>query len=187
MNRTGRLSAAIVAVLMLVCQPGCRGTPGSPLKVTSTAFADGERIPIVYTCDGQNFSPPLNWSEAPGGTRSLAVIMDDPDAGGWVHWIVFNLYARTKALSAGAAGGTASPGGGVRGQGSGGLDYVGPCPPPQDGPHRYSFRVYALDNWINLPEGVTREQLLDAMEGHILAQGELTGTYSRQAEGGEGK
>jgi Raf kinase inhibitor-like YbhB/YbcL family protein len=162
---------------------GCRDTPAAPLELTSAAFGDGERIPIVYTCDGQNASPPLAWGTAPGGTRSFAVVMDDLDARGWVHWVLFNLPAWRAGLPEGIAAGATQPGGGVRGQGDAGLDYVGPCPPEQDGPHRYSFRVYALDAWVTLAEGATREQLLEAMNGHILAQGELTGVYGRQAVG----
>jgi Raf kinase inhibitor-like YbhB/YbcL family protein len=184
MNRA-TLPAAIV-LLSLACLVGCREAPASPLELTSAAFGDGGLIPIRLTCDGQNASPPLAWGSAPGGTRSFAVIMDDPDAHGWVHWVLYNLPGGRTGLPEGAAAGVTHPGGGVRGQGSAGLDYVGPCPPEQDGPHRYSLTVYALDGWMPLAEGATREQLLKAMEGHILAQGGLTGLYSRHAAGGEG-
>lgn len=185
MSKISRGCLATLAVVSLACLVGCRATPASPLELSSPAFADGERIPMVYTCDGRNFSPPLVWGKAPGSARSIAVIMDDPDAGGWVHWVLFNLPGWMEELPAGIAG-VAHPGGGMRGQGDAGLDYVGPCPPEQDGPHRYSFRVYAVDAWVNLPEGATKAELLTAIEGHILAQGELTGTYDRQPGGGEG-
>jgi len=184
MNRA--ILPTTMVLLSLACLVGCRETAASPLPLTSAAFGEGERIPIRFTCDGQNASPPLAWGPAPGGTRSFAVIMDDPDAGGWVHWVLFNLPAGRAGLPEGAAAGTAHPGGGVRGQGNAGLDYAGPCPPERDDPHRYSLRVYALDRWIPLAEGATREQLLEAMDGHILVQGELTGLYGRQLGGEEG-
>jgi Raf kinase inhibitor-like YbhB/YbcL family protein len=185
-SRISRYCAAAAAVLVLACLAGCRQTPVSPLELSSKAFVDGGRIPTLYTCDGQDISPPLSWGTPPGGTRAFALIMDDLDAGGWVHWVLFNLPGGAKGVREGAAPGVVRPAGGFRGQGSAGLDYVGPCPPEKDAPHRYVFRVYALDAWANIAEGATREQLLAAMEGHILAQGELTGTYSRQARGGDG-
>jgi len=181
-----RAAMSAVAVIALACVAGCSRAPASPLEVSSPAFVEGGLIPVVYTCDGQNASPPLAWTKAPGGTRSFAVIMDDPDARGWVHWVLFNLPGGRTGLPEGAAIGVTHPGGGIRGRGDADLDYMGPCPPEQDGPHRYSFRVYALDAWVNLAEGATRDQLLAAMEGHILAQGELTGMYVRRPRGGEG-
>ena len=146
-------------------------------ELTSTAFAAGEPIPAKYTCDGADISPPLAWSDPPQGTQSLALIMDDPDApvGTWDHWILFNIPADTRDLPEQAS----PPSGSVDGKNSWGrTGYGGPCPPR--GTHRYFFKLYALDTPLNLPAGVDKAQLLQAMEGHILAQAELMGTYARQ-------
>ena len=145
-------------------------------ELTSSAFAPGERIPQTYTCDGQDISPPLRWSEPPAGTQSLALIMDDPDApiGIWDHWLLFNLPAETRNLPEQAV----LPAGSLDGRNSWGrTGYGGPCPP--GGTHRYFFKLYALDVTLTLAAGAEKEQLLQAMEGHILAQAELMGTYSR--------
>lgn len=147
------------------------------LTLTSTAFAQGQSIPAKYTCDGQDISPPLHWSDAPAGAQSLALIMDDPDApaGVWVHWVLFNLPASLHDLPEKAA----LPGGSLEGKNSWGrVGYGGPCPPR--GSHRYFFKLYTLDTKLNLSRGASKEQLLAAMEGHILAQAELMGTYSRK-------
>lgn len=147
------------------------------LELTSPAFAAEESIPAKYTCDGQDISPPLEWGEPPQGTESLALIMDDPDApvGVWDHWLLFNLPAETRQLDEGAAPPSESQGG----QNSWGrTGYGGPCPP--GGTHRYFFKLYALDTVLDIEAGAGKEELLQAMEGHILAQGELMGRYSRQ-------
>jgi Raf kinase inhibitor-like YbhB/YbcL family protein len=184
MNRLALLTPS--ALLVVGCLAGCRETPASSLSLSSKAFLDGGQIPAVYTCDGLNVSPPLAWGSPPAGTVSVAVIVDDPDARAWAHWVLFNLPGWTRALPEGIGNGTAQPGGGTRGRGDGGLDYFGPCPPVGDAPHRYSFRVYALDAWVHLAEGATRDDLVAAMGGHILAQGELTGLYGRQAAAARG-
>lgn len=147
------------------------------LNVTSSAFTAGAAIPRRYTCDGENISPPLAWAGAPAATRSYAIIVDDPDAphGTWVHWVAWNLPAeRTELVPGGALGGKA-----VQGTGTGkGIGYEGPCPPP--GPsHRYYFKIYALDTPLDLPAGATKAELEQAMHGHILAQGQVMGTYGR--------
>ena len=142
--------------------------------LSSSAFAQGKPIPAKYTCDGPDISPPLAWSDAPRGTQSFALIMDDPDApaGTWVHWVLFNLPAQTHQLAEKAAQG-------VQGCNSWGrLGYGGPCPP--SGTHRYFFRLYALDTLLQLPAGATKEQVLRAMQGHVLAQAELMGVYARR-------
>jgi Raf kinase inhibitor-like YbhB/YbcL family protein len=146
-------------------------------EITSPAFAQGETIPVTYTCDGQDISPPLQWSDPPAGTQSLALIADDPDApvGTWDHWILFNLPADTHELPEQAT----PPGGSQEGQNSWGrTGYGGPCPP--SGTHRYFFKLYALDTILDLSAGANKDQLLKTMAGHILAQVEIMGTYSRQ-------
>ncbi len=147
------------------------------LTLTSPAFAQGRPIPAKYTCDDQDISPPLHWDYVPPATQALALIVDDPDApvGVWDHWLLFNLPANLRDLPEKAA----PPPGSLEGKnGWGRTGYRGPCPPR--GSHRYFFRLYALDTPLNLASGASKEQLLKAMAGHILAQGELMGTYSRK-------
>jgi Raf kinase inhibitor-like YbhB/YbcL family protein len=142
--------------------------------LTSTAFATGETIPARYTCDGDDAIPPLAWSGAPAGTRAFALIMDDPDAPGgtYVHWVLFNLPATATALPQ-------SESSGVQGTtNSGRTGYGGPCPPPGK-PHRYFFKLYALDGPLSLRSGVTKAEVERAMQGHILAAAQLMGTYGR--------
>jgi len=151
------------------------------LEIRSSAFAAGEAIPQKYACDGDDMSPPLSWSGAPSETRSFAIIADDPDApiGTWVHWVLYNVPAQVGSLPEGVSVGSSLPVGGLQGKnGSGRLGYQGPCPP--SGTHRYFFRVYALDKPLKISPGASKEQLLKAMKGHILAQGELMGLYSKK-------
>lgn len=155
------------------------------LALESPAFKDGERIPKVHTCDGADLSPALRWSGAPAKTRSFALIMDDPDApvGTWVHWVVYDLPASCAGLPEGVAKKDAGPDGARQGA-SWGVDefsragYGGPCPPP-GAPHRYSFRLYALDRALGLPARATKPELVAAMRGRVLAEAELTGLYGR--------
>ena len=149
-------------------------------ELTSTAFVPGKAIPRKYTCDGEDISPPLAWSDPPAGTQSFALICDDPDAPGgtWDHWILYDLSPASRGLPAAVFGDSDLPGGGQHGQNSWKrLDYGGPCPP--HGTHRYFFKLYALDSRLDLPGGTTKVQLLVALEGHILAEAELMGTYKR--------
>lgn len=151
------------------------------LSLTSPAFRQGEEIPVQYTCDGQNVSPPLEWSQSPAGTESFALIVDDPDAPGGVftHWVLFNLPGDSYQLPEAVQGQAQLPGGALEGKNNfGKIGYGGPCPPPGS-PHRYRFTLYALDQSLDLKAGASKQQLLDAMVGHILAQGQLTGTYRR--------
>jgi Raf kinase inhibitor-like YbhB/YbcL family protein len=151
-----------------------------PFELTSTAFAPGQPIPSKYTCNGENVSPPLRWSDPPPGTQSLALICDDPDApaGTWVHWVLYNLPAKTRALLETVPANADLPDGSRQGKNSGGrLGYSGPCPP--SGTHRYFFNLYALDTVLGLASGADKSQLLQAMQGHILAQTELMGTYKK--------
>lgn len=149
-------------------------------ELTSTAFAAGETIPRKYTCDGDDISPPLQWSDAPQNTQSFALISDDPDApvGTWVHWVLYNVPGTSTSLPEAVPKQDELPDGSRHGRSSWGRSaYGGPCPP--GGTHRYFFKLYALDTVLELAAGAGKEQLLQAMEGHILAQTELMGLYSR--------
>jgi len=150
------------------------------IPLTSNAFAHEGLIPAQYACTGSDISPALTWSDPPEGTQSFALIMDDPDAsvGTWVHWVLFNIPASSRGLTeAIPSEGTLSDGS-LHGKNSGGnLGYNGPCPP--SGTHRYIFKLYALDEMLGLSSGADKGELLKAMEGHILAQGELMGTFSK--------
>jgi Raf kinase inhibitor-like YbhB/YbcL family protein len=155
-----------------------------PLAISSPAFADHGEIPKVYTCEGADLSPPLHWSGAPQGTKSMALIIDDPDAPDprapqrtWVHWVVFGLPADTPGLAEDAAANA------LPGRAKQGLNdwkragYGGPCPPI--GRHRYFHRLYALDADLSGLEHPTKAQLVAAMRGHVLAEAQLVGTYEK--------
>jgi len=149
--------------------------------LTCPSFEPAEMIPPVYTCDGQDISPPLRWTEAPAGTRSFALVSDDPDApvGTWVHWVVWNIPASVNSLEENQPKKDSLPGG-IR-QGTTDfrrIGYGGPCPP--SGTHRYFFRLYALDALLDLPATTTKAQMEKAMMGHVLAQAELMGKYRRK-------
>jgi len=151
------------------------------IKIASTAFDDGGLIPPKYTCDGADISPPLHWEDVPEGTKSIALICDDPDApmGTWVHWVLFNLSAETRELAENIPPDRTLPNGARQGTSDfGRIGYGGPCPP--SGTHRYFFKIYALDAQIDLAAGAKKAQLLKAVEGHILDQGQLIGKYKRQ-------
>ena len=150
------------------------------LSLHSTAFAAGEAIPKLYSCDGTDVSPPLKWEGAPEGTQCFALIMDDPDApvGTWDHWVVINLPATTDSLPQAASSKNLLPGECYEGINSWGrTDYGGPCPP--GGTHRYFFRLYALDKTLGFAKPPKKADVLSAAEGHIRAQAELMGTFSR--------
>ena len=155
------------------------------LTVKSTAFENNAAIPTKYTGDGQDLSPPLSWSAVPQGTRELALICDDPDAPTpqpWVHWVMYRIPAPTASLPEGvpAKRELAVPDRARQGVNSfNKLGYGGPAPPRGHGVHHYHFKLYALDAPIALEPGQTRAALEKAMRGHILAQGELIGTYKR--------
>jgi len=151
-------------------------------KITSDAFTEGAAIPIKYTCDDQDVSPPLKWSEAPAGTRSFALICDDPDAPAkiWVHWVLYDLPPNVTELAENLPKSETLANGAIQGRNDfGHPGYGGPCPPPGN-PHRYYFKLYALDTVLNLPAGRTKQQLLDGMNGHTLAEASLMGTYKRK-------
>jgi Raf kinase inhibitor-like YbhB/YbcL family protein len=151
------------------------------IELTSTAFHDGERIPKAYTGDGKDVSPPLRWSEPPQGTKSFALICDDPDAprGTWVHWVLFNLPAEQRQLEEATPGVEVLASGAKHGKNDfGKIGYGGPAPPPGK-PHRYFFKLYALDTVLDLAPGASKSQLVTAMQGHVLAEGQLMGLYGR--------
>jgi Raf kinase inhibitor-like YbhB/YbcL family protein len=145
------------------------------LELTSEAFDDGEPIPERYTCDGDDVSPPLGWSFVPEEARSLALIVHDPDApsGDFVHWLAWNIDPASGRLDEGVP----APGQGTNGFGRPG--YAGPCPPPGHGAHRYFHRLYALAGDLDLEPGAAREQLTEAMEGGVIAEAQLMGTFER--------
>jgi len=151
------------------------------IKITSPAFEDGGLIPAKYTCDGADISPPLQWDAVPEGTKSIALICDDPDApmGTFVHWVIFGLPAETRELAENIPSDETLPSGAKQGTSDfGRVGYGGPCPP--SGTHRYFFKIYALDTEVDLAAGASKRELLKAMEGHILGQGQLIGKYKRQ-------
>ncbi|MFM6036605.1 MAG: YbhB/YbcL family Raf kinase inhibitor-like protein [Sphaerospermopsis kisseleviana] len=152
------------------------------MKLTSSAFVDNGLIPAKYTCDGADISPPLNWEEIPPNTQSLALIVDDPDAPKmtFVHWVIYDIPSSVNQLPEKIVGGKTIPMGGIQGKNDfGKLGYGGPCPP--SGTHRYFFHLYALDKKLNLEPGVSKNQILTAMAGHVLAKAELMGKYQRQS------
>lgn len=148
---------------------------GAKMKITSSAFQEGAEIPSKFTCDGADTSPPLQIADIPSEAKSLVLVVDDPDApsGLFTHWTFWNIPPQTSAVGEGSAPK------GVQGTNDFGKSgYGGPCPP--SGTHRYYFKIFALDRELDLPSGAKRGQLDAAMKGHVVAQGELIGRYSRQ-------
>jgi Raf kinase inhibitor-like YbhB/YbcL family protein len=180
------MKAGLILLLMgLVIVSGCaqqdpqgvqpNGEVTGNMKLTSPAFENNGNIPSKYTCDGEDTSPELVIEGVPENAKSLALIVDDPDApaGTWVHWLAWNIVPDTGKISEGSV-----PGGVTQGTNDFGKpDYGGPCPP--SGTHRYFFKLYALDITLDLPQGVTKQQLEQAMQGHVLEQATLTGLYQR--------
>jgi len=171
----------LAAVFLLAAAAGTRG--GGRLTVATSAFADGGAIPRKHTCDGEDLSPPISWSGAPGSVREFAVVCEDPDAPGgtFVHWVIWGLPATVSSLPEGISAGDTVAGLGSARQGTNGFrvhGYRGPCPPPGT-PHRYRFHVYALAERVDLPAGSTVERLRAAMNGHVVAEGETIGTFGR--------
>jgi Raf kinase inhibitor-like YbhB/YbcL family protein len=194
-GRTTPETRLLLLVLILIFLPSCGGgpqgaatVPGEEAKgakmaidLTSSAFEDGDAIPARYTCDGPDVSPSLSWGSVPDGTRSLVLIADDPDAPGrtFVHWVIYNLPPDTRGLPEDVPNQQTLPSGAAQGvNGAGNIGYMGPCPP--GGTHRYFFKLYALDTELGLGGGATKEEVLDAMEGHVLSEGQLMGTYRRR-------
>ncbi len=180
-------SIFIIAVCMILT--ACTSSPTetvsavqteATMKLTSSAFTQGQPIPAKYSCKGADVSPALAWDEPPAGTKSFALIMDDPDApmGTWVHWVLFNIPTTAHAWPENTPTDANLPNGAVQGVTSARSNgYHGPCPP--SGTHRYFFKLYALDTALNLSSSADKKAVLAAMEGHILAQAELMGTFSK--------
>ena len=150
-------------------------------ELTSGAFTEGALIPNKHTCEGEDLSPPLRWSNPPPGTRSFVLIADDPDApaGTWVHWVIFNIPIDVRGLAEGLPDQETLPNDAQQGLNySKRVGYGGPCPPPGK-PHRYYFKLYALDHELNLKPRATKAQVVDAMKGHVLAEAQLMGRFGR--------
>lgn len=152
-------------------------------QLKSNAFQNEGNIPPRFTCEGDNVSPELTWTGAPQGTRSFALVVHDPDApraGGYTHWLVFNIPASITHIAENAPKQTNLPGGGVQGRNDGGnVGYTGPCPP--SGTHRYYFRLYAVDKELELKDGADKASLEQALKGHVLGETEFMGRYKRGA------
>lgn len=172
----GTRTAAIGLVLAI---GGCTAAPSaspaeeSTMRLTSTAFDEGEPIPSEHTCDGEDVSPPLAWTDAPGGTDAFALLVQDPDAGDFVHWVLTDVPAGTSELPAGQGDRIGRPGP----NGFGALGWGGPCPP--SGEHRYEFTLFALSDAIGVGDQASASDVRSAMEGRVLAEARLTGRYTR--------
>jgi hypothetical protein len=170
----------LLVLIFLFNQAEAQTKGGKVMEIKSPAFAQGEIIPKMYTCDGADISPPLEWTSAPEGTKSLALICDDPDApmGTRVHWVVYDLPRSITKLPENIPPERILSGGGKQGTNDfPKIGYGGPCPPR--GTHRYYFKLYALDTTVNLDPGATKKQLLKAMKGHILFESQLMGKCRR--------
>jgi Raf kinase inhibitor-like YbhB/YbcL family protein len=186
------LLLAAVALLLAACgdtptprpAPAATAAPqtssGPVFALTSSAFGQGQPIPAYYTCSGAGQSPPLAWTDPPTGTQRLALVVEDPDAPGgtFIHWVLTNIPGSARALAAAQPTTATLPDGSRQGRNSAGsTGYTGPCPP--SGLHHYIFHLYALDTALDLPDGATNDQFLQAADGRILGQVKLIGTYSK--------
>jgi len=170
-----------VAFVFLAASLSVAKDSSGKMELRTTAFRPGSVIPTQFTCSGANISPPLSWTQPPLQTRSFLLIVDDPDApaGTWVHWVVYNLPASARQLPEHVPPGETVAGGGEQGVNDFPMNgYGGPCPPPGK-PHRYFFRLYALDTILNPHPPVHRVDIDITMKGHILAQAEWMGTFAR--------
>lgn len=180
------VTMTFIAILLLwpgtgQSQSQKKGDNSMVIKISSSAFDQGGMIPARYTCDSTNITPPLQWRGVPDDAESLALIADDPDAPGktWVHWVLFNLPAGTASLAEDYPKDANLENGAINGiTDFGSNGYGGPCPP--GGTHRYYFKLYALDTTLDLKSSAKKPDLLKAMEGHVLAEGQLMGKYKRQ-------
>jgi Raf kinase inhibitor-like YbhB/YbcL family protein len=176
------ITAAAASALWLQVQVGAQGGEENvAMSLRSPAIEAGSGIAKKYTCDGRDVSPPLRWDDTPAGTGSYALICDDPDApmGTWVHWVIYNIPGTVSQLPEAVPAQEELKDGTLQGKNDfGRIGYGGPCP-PRGKPHRYFFKLYALDAMLSLPAGATKSALLKAMEGHILAEAQFYGTYGR--------
>ena len=176
----------LTAVLsVLAAAAAAQSTGGSRMEIFSPSFADNQRIPKEFTGEGADISPEIQWGTPPPGAREFALICDDPDAPvpePWVHWVIYGIPAGTSSLRQGIPGDPSlmEPHGALQGKNSWGTTgYRGPMPPPGHGTHRYFFKLYVLDNRLNLKPGADKKEVLAAMKGHVLAETGFVGTYSR--------
>jgi Raf kinase inhibitor-like YbhB/YbcL family protein len=156
-------------------------TTKTDLKLATSAFTFGEKIPKQYTADGKNISPSLSWQEPPKGTKSFVIIVDDPDApaGVWTHWIVYNIPPDTTSLKEGISRDKKLPDGSLQGKNSGGhIGYDGPAP-PKGKTHRYFFNIFALNTVLKAPPGANKKTIESLMERHVIGEGQMMGTYER--------
>lgn len=152
------------------------------MKLTSTAFKEGQPIPAKYTCDDKNVSPPLRWSDIPKNAKTLFIMCEDPDApgGAWLHWTLFNLPVAVTEMGEAVPNKDPLPHGALQGLNDfQNVGYGGPCPPPGKA-HRYIFKIYALDSQLQLKSGAGKKELLKTIEDHIIGEGQLMGTYQRK-------
>jgi hypothetical protein len=171
-------SVLLVSVTTLRAQ---RKPTATKFELTTASFIPGGNIPRQFTCEGEDISPALAWTEPPSGTQSFALIMDDPDApmGTFVHWVLYNLPATARRIPDRVPRKDDLAGGGMQGRNDFPVTgYGGPCPPPGK-PHRYFFKLYALDSKLNLQAGVRKRDVEQAMKGHVLAESQLMGRYAR--------
>ncbi len=173
--RSGRLLILMATLL------SASSLSAASLTISSPAIRDGGRIPSVFTCRGSDKSPPLAWSGVPDGTKTLAIVVEDPDAPGgiFIHWVAFNIPANSSGLEEGVPNRSELPSGGTQGVNSfGRVGYGGPCPPP--GPaHHYHFRLFALDETLPLGPDATAGRLMQAMQSHVSASADLVGIFGR--------
>ena len=168
--------------LMLILAVGFANT-ASAFELRSNSFPSKGNIPAAHTCDDRNVSPPLHWTDPPEGAQSFALIVDDPDApiGTWVHWVMYNLPHSKRSLEGEISDSEVLSDGIKQGMSDfNQVGYGGPCP-PSGKPHHYHFKLYALDTVLDLPSGQTKTTLLQAMQGHILAEAQLIGLYQRKS------
>jgi Raf kinase inhibitor-like YbhB/YbcL family protein len=176
----------VLVLLVAAAAGGQLGAQGGAsdmaLTLRSTAFDAGTPIPQPYTCDGRDMSPPLRWDNVPQGAKGFALVCDDPDAPGgtWVHWVIYGIPGDTRQLPEAVSPDKRLSNGSVQGRNDfGKFGYGGPCP-PRGKPHRYFFRLYALDASLSLEPGLSKKALLAAIQGHVMAEAELHGTYGRR-------
>jgi Raf kinase inhibitor-like YbhB/YbcL family protein len=188
LRRMAALLAIIIPPLAVTwraeCQAGKQRGTSTMFQLTSKAFAKDGNIPVRFSCKGEDISPELSWSGAPAGTKSFALIMHDPDApvsGGYTHWIVYNMPATVTRIPEKAPSQDRLPAGGMQGKNdSGKYGYMGPCPP--SGTHRYYFRLYALDTELDSSAAASKTSLEKAVAGHVLAEAELMGRFTRASK-----
>jgi Raf kinase inhibitor-like YbhB/YbcL family protein len=185
MGHQRHLQASITILVFFVWVAFCPGQKRGgdmSFQIASASFSPGANIPKKFTCDGPDSSPQLSWKDAPAQTQTFALIADDPDApvGTWVHWVLYNLPATSKELPEGVEKQEQLSSGAVQGRNDfRKIGYGGPCP-PRGNPHRYYFKLYALDSKLNLKAGATKAEVESAMKGHILGQTEIIGRYGRE-------